>query len=318
MKKIFAKIHLWLSLPFGIIIAIVCLSGAILVFEDEILELCYPSRYFVEEVKEQALSPEELISSARKQLPDSTKINGIRVTSDPQRTYQLVLPGKKAAAFIDPYTAEIKGTDNGQGFFMQMMRLHRWLLDSYKQGNTFAWGKAIVGYATLVLVIITISGLFIWIPRSKKALKNRLTIKTNSGWRRFFYDLHVTGGFYSALLLLVLSLTGLTWSFGWYRDAFYTVFGVDQTQQQASTTPNNQSAKLAERGNSGNENSEKGKRMKQDTDYTQWANVLSDLQNNILHIIRSQFKMGLQQSLMRNMVIQEVAIAIHSTLKLGI
>ena len=51
MKKIFAKIHLWLSIPFGIIIAIVCLTGSILVFETEILELCYPSRYFVKEVK---------------------------------------------------------------------------------------------------------------------------------------------------------------------------------------------------------------------------------------------------------------------------
>ena len=37
MKKFFAKIHLWLSIPFGIIIAIVCLTGTILVFEAEIL-----------------------------------------------------------------------------------------------------------------------------------------------------------------------------------------------------------------------------------------------------------------------------------------
>ncbi len=41
MRKFFAKVHLWLSIPFGIIIAIVCLTGAILVFETEILELGY-------------------------------------------------------------------------------------------------------------------------------------------------------------------------------------------------------------------------------------------------------------------------------------
>ena len=45
MRKFFAKVHLWLSIPFGIIIAIVCLTGAILVFETEILELGYPSRF---------------------------------------------------------------------------------------------------------------------------------------------------------------------------------------------------------------------------------------------------------------------------------
>ena len=65
MKKFFAKIHLWLSIPFGIIIAIVCLTGAILVFETEILELCYPSRYFVKEVKGEMLSPPAHLLSAQ-------------------------------------------------------------------------------------------------------------------------------------------------------------------------------------------------------------------------------------------------------------
>lgn len=36
MKKTFRKIHLWLSVPFGLIISIICLTGAALVFEREI------------------------------------------------------------------------------------------------------------------------------------------------------------------------------------------------------------------------------------------------------------------------------------------
>ena len=198
MRKFFAKVHLWLSIPFGIIIAIVCLTGAILVFETEILELGYPSRYFVKEVKGEPLSPAALIESARQQLPDSVRINGIRVSSDPRRTYQLILPGKKAAGFIDPYTGEVTGMDDGQGFFLKMMRLHRWLLDEYKRDGSFSWGKSIVGYATLVLAIIIISGIVIWYPRNKKVLRNRLKVKTKAGWFRFFYDLHVSGGFYAA------------------------------------------------------------------------------------------------------------------------
>lgn len=261
MKKIFAKIHLWLSIPFGVIIAIVCLTGAILVFETEILELRYPSRYFVKEVTGQPLSPAALISSAREQLPDSVRINGIRVFSDPTRTYQLVLPGKKAACFINPYTGQITGIDDGKGFFMQTMRLHRWLLDPSKRGDSFAFGKAAVGYATLVLVIILISGLVVWYPRNKKVLKNRLKIKTQAGWRRFFYDLHISGGFYAALLLLVLSLTGLTWSFDWYQNAFYTTFGVQTKKPQAHTHA------AAPSGHS------------KAVDYTQWAEVLSTLQD---------------------------------------
>ena len=96
------------------------------------MQLCYPTRYYVEEVKGEPLPPAELMAAARKQLPDSIPINGLRVFPDPERTYQVVLPGKKAAAFIDPYTGKLTGVDDGQGFFMQTMRLHRWLLDNFK------------------------------------------------------------------------------------------------------------------------------------------------------------------------------------------
>lgn len=266
MKKIFVKIHLWLSLPFGIIIAIVCLTGAILVFEDEMLELCYPSHYFVEEVKEEPLSISELMALGRKQLPDSIKINGIRVSPDPKRTYQLVIPGKKAAAFINPYTGEVTGIDNGQGFFMQTMRLHRWLLTEFKRDGGYPWGRALVGYATIVMVFIIISGLVIWYPKNRKNLTKRLKIKTTAGWRRFFYDLHVTGGFYAALLLLVLALTGLTWSFNWYRDAFYTVFGVSTQPQAHGHAP-------------AKGKSEKKEKPQKEIDYIQWDVALKNLKD---------------------------------------
>ena len=175
MRKTFAKLHLWLSIPFGILIAIICITGALLVFEQEILQLCHPSRYFVKEAKAETLPIDRLMASARQQLPENTPIRGIRVFQDPERSYQILLPGKKAAAFIDPYTGSVVGMDDGQGFFTQVMRLHRWLLDTPKRDGSFAWGKNIVGYATLAMAIILVSGLVIWWPRSRKMLKNRFS-----------------------------------------------------------------------------------------------------------------------------------------------
>ena len=45
MKRLFAKLHLWLSLPAGILISIICLSGAALVFEQEITQMVRPELY---------------------------------------------------------------------------------------------------------------------------------------------------------------------------------------------------------------------------------------------------------------------------------
>ena len=39
VRKLFKKLHLWLSLPFGLIIMTTCLTGALLVFEKEITAL---------------------------------------------------------------------------------------------------------------------------------------------------------------------------------------------------------------------------------------------------------------------------------------
>ena len=111
-----------------------------------------------------------------------------------------------------------------------MFRLHRWLLDSMKPDGGIFWGKMIVGVSTLMFVFVLVSGIVIWWPRTKKALKNSLKIVADKGRLRFWHDLHVAGGMYALVLLLAMALTGLTWSFPWYRAGFYKVFGVEAKQ----------------------------------------------------------------------------------------
>ena len=73
MKKLFRDIHLWLSLPLGILISIICLSGAALVFEQDITQALQRPIYRVTPPQEgaEALSPEALIGCIQKQMPDS-------------------------------------------------------------------------------------------------------------------------------------------------------------------------------------------------------------------------------------------------------
>lgn len=231
MKRIFKKFHLWLSIPFGLIISIICFSGAMLVFETEIMELCYPNRYYVAEVKEEAIPIEELLTAVAKTLPDSVTITNVTISTNPKRAYQIGLSKpRRASAYVDQYTGEIKERVERAPFFTFMLRTHRFLLDSMKPGSDIFWGKMIVGISTLLFVIILITGIAIWVPKTLKGLKNRLAISVRKGWRRFCYDLHVAGGMYVSIFLLVMALTGLTWSFSWYRTGFYKVFGVE-TQQ---------------------------------------------------------------------------------------
>lgn len=225
MKKILKELHIWLSMPLGIVISVICFSGAMLVFEKEITEKVQREYYFVDKVSSDALSASEVEAMIEPTLDEGVEITNIEVSDDPERCYKLNLSEpKRAAVFVDQYSGEIKGQPERLPFFRIMFRLHRWLMDSRPQDGGVFWGKMIVGVSTLLMVIITITGVLIWIPKNIKTLKTRLVINVRKGWRRFCYDLHVAGGIYVALLLLVMALTGLTWSFEWYREGFNYLF----------------------------------------------------------------------------------------------
>ena len=129
MKKLFRKIHLWLSVPFGIIITLICFSGSTLVFEKEITELCRPELYFVDEVKGECMPLDKLMESVAATLPDSVTITGVTVSPDSRRTYQVSLSKpRRASVYVDPYTGEVKGRNERLPFFDTMFHLHRWLM----------------------------------------------------------------------------------------------------------------------------------------------------------------------------------------------
>ncbi|MDL2215040.1 PepSY domain-containing protein, partial [Dysgonomonas sp. OttesenSCG-928-M03] len=153
----------------------------------------------------------------------------IKVTSDLDRTYIASLTeGFRISVFVDPYTAEIKGIHNfRESFFYDIMTLHRWLMDGSR-----TWGKYTVGITTILFVFILISGIVWWVPSDKKKLKGRFLIKTGSGAKRLFHDLHVSLGIYVCLFLLVCSLTGLMWSFEWYRNGVNKLFGAEASKER--------------------------------------------------------------------------------------
>ena len=277
MRKIFRNIHLWLSVPFGILITLICFSGAALVFEKEVMELCHRELYFVKKVEAAPLPMEQLMTKVAATLPDSVSVTGVNISSDPERAYQVTLSKpRRASMYVDQYTGEITGKYERAPFFNFMFRMHRWLLDSMKQDGGIFWGKMIVGTSTLMFVFVLISGVVVWWPRTRKALKNSLKIVANKGWRRFWYDLHVAGGMYALVFLLAMALTGLTWSFQWYRTGFYKTFG---GEVQPSMGHGNAAANATAKGGKrdGKPEGREGRGAHRYSPYTNWQQVYEQL-----------------------------------------
>lgn len=225
IRKLAKDLHLWLSLPVGILVTVICLTGALLVFEKEITEMLRPGMYAVEAEGRSCLQPSELSyklehSGILVKSLEYTDDGVVRVT---QRG------GGNGELLVDAYTGSVLGEDTRLAFFNVIRGVHRWLGDSPESRADKTLGRRIVGIVVLCFVVIVLTGLIVWIPRNSHLLKMRLKVETRKGWRRFVYDSHVSAGIYVLPLLLVLSLTGLTWSYGWFRYGFNAVFGADQT-----------------------------------------------------------------------------------------
>ena len=160
------------------------------------------------------------------------QITSVTIPSDFRRAYTVGLSKpRRAGVLVDPYTGKIVGQSGRLPFFTTVRELHRWLLDSMKPDSEgIFWGRVIVGTSTLLFVFILLTGLFLWWPKKLKGVGKRLKISLRKGRQRLFTDLHTVGGVYVFVLLLAMAMTGLTWSFEWYRTGFYKVFGAEMAE----------------------------------------------------------------------------------------
>lgn len=225
-KKKVGIIHLWLGLTSGLVVFIVAITGCIYAFQIELQELTQSYR-FVEQQQKSYLPPSSLRAIAEKEVPGK-HIHGVQYEGadraafvsfyafEPESYYYLV--------YINPYTGEV----------LKVKNMYRDFFYLVLQGHYYLWlpaeiGQPIVASATLIFVVMLITGLILWWPKKKKA-KQRFSIKWNARWRRRNYDLHNVLGFYSMALALVLGLTGLVWGFQWFGIAIYYTAGGDKVK----------------------------------------------------------------------------------------
>lgn len=242
LRKLINDIHLWLGLSSGLVLFVVCLSGTIYTFHTEVEEGLNRDKFFVAvPANAQRLPVDALLPRLEKEL--NGKITGLEIPGAANRALKIQVSEKKKKTadrgavapqkakdgdrgktfYINPYTGAVTGTEKGRGvaFFTTMMKLHRWLLI---EGDA---GKIIVGSATLIFVLLCLSGLVLWLPKKRKHWKQGLKIKATGNWKRTNHDLHNTLGFYSLIFLIIMGLTGLCWSFEWYRNGVSSTMGAE-------------------------------------------------------------------------------------------
>ncbi|MCZ8198599.1 MAG: PepSY-associated TM helix domain-containing protein [Flavobacterium sp.] len=231
-KKIIRNIHLWLGLTSGIIVFIIAITGCFYAFQEEIQNITEDYR-FVEKQNAPFLLPSKLEVIARKELPNKT-LHAIQYKGRKKSAEAIFFhydENKEKNNYykivhINPYSGEVlEVNDMYSGFF-------RWILD----GHFYLWlpheiGQTIIASATLIFIIMIISGFILWFPKNKKAAKQRFWFRWKEGikWKRKNYDLHNITGFYVMSIAFIFAITGLVWGFPWFAYGYYSLLGGEKS-----------------------------------------------------------------------------------------
>lgn len=217
-RKFLLKLHLWLSLPLGIIITLICLSGATLVFKNEIRNALGMPKVVAPHGKSgkggkdgktaslqqekstvsHQCSPNGCSQCPSKEVchPSASAKDDASAKSNEAVKEKTSVVGKSSSKDA-PY-----GTTTKRDFFSYVTKFHTGLL----MGSV---GKLIVTYTTLFFVFILLSGIFIFLPSNGKQLMQRFKVEWGKGAKRRLFDLHVSLGWWTLLWLLLLAVTGL-------------------------------------------------------------------------------------------------------------
>ncbi|WP_349985492.1 PepSY domain-containing protein [Stenotrophomonas sp. WHRI 8082] len=219
-KNVLFQVHWFLGITAGTVLALMGLTGATLSFEDELLRALNPGFAAVATQHadgQQALPLSTLVDTLG--ASSDTPLQRLRVDATGQRpSVARFEGGRDNWVYFDPYTGESFSALRGQAFFDFMEDLHRRLVAGER-------GQLVTGICTIFLLVFVLSGIYLRWPRQWWNWRSWFAVEWKHRGRSFLWSLHSVIGTWVLPVYLLIVLTGLWWSFDWYRDGLTRVLG---------------------------------------------------------------------------------------------
>jgi uncharacterized iron-regulated membrane protein len=208
LRRLLLNVHLCIGLGVAVLLVPISLSGAVLVWHDQLDALINPGRYAV--TQGAAQPPSVLLASARSSLGAGFEPTAVRlpedagspatVTAREQRRGENRGRPRLVTVYLDPPTGRVLDTvEFRDSLFGLLHRFHENL-------TVPEWsGRAVVGWTGVAMLVMSLSGIYLWWPRNasfSRGLRFRRGPATS-------YNLHHLFGFWIAIPLAVVSATGI-------------------------------------------------------------------------------------------------------------
>jgi uncharacterized iron-regulated membrane protein len=134
--------------------------------------------------------------------------------------------GRERTLFMDAYSGQVIGEESPRlrAFFAQIEELHRWLGASPER---LASGRAVTGVCNLSFLVLIMTGPILWWPKgwTWRSLK-KITVLRGGPWSPARdWNWHNVLGFWCAVPLFLIVITGLIMSYAWANNLLYRMTG---------------------------------------------------------------------------------------------
>ncbi|MDP3009611.1 MAG: PepSY-associated TM helix domain-containing protein [Methylococcales bacterium] len=208
-RRVWLNCHLYLGLTVGLVFVLAGLTGSLLVFYVELDEVLNPALQISADSAQQpyetwlqALNKAhpERPAAWRIELPRHEQAMAVARYYKPQETQHLHFA--PYMVWLNPYTADVVSSR----FWGQTVMT--WLYDLHYTLLLDTTGKLIMSIIGGVLLVLLITGIYLWLPAPNK-WRTALTFKRHSSTARLIFDVHKLNGVYGLVLLLLLVITGI-------------------------------------------------------------------------------------------------------------
>ncbi len=234
LRRLWIATHRWVGLTAGLVLVVIGLTGSVSVFWRELSQV-FDARLAVENSGAPYRPYSEMIDAVNAEFPGRKHQwyfglpwtdNGVIYAVDhdpPERAGQYERPLYVA---VDPFAARVT-----THYFWGETPVS-WLYNLHSHLNAGPVGMTIVGVLGFLLLGLALSGLYLWWPITRFTLRQFMTT-TRDGYARFEFDLHKVAGFYSLVLLSVLSISGIMLVFPEGSERVVSVFSEPSALERA-------------------------------------------------------------------------------------
>lgn len=240
LEPVLRRLHFYVGVLVAPFLVVAALTGLAYTITPQLDQIAYGDQLHVAEVGMSALPLAEQVDAAEDVVPDGTVVTVIPPAA-PDATTKVVFStpdltdDRNRTVYVDPYTGQVRGVLTT---WFGSTPVTTWLDDLHRNLHLGEPGRIYTELAASWLWVLVLGGIVLWWRRQRGRRRVRRMLRpelsAGVGVRRT-RSWHASTGVWVAVVLLVLSATGLTWStyagarFDLVQEAFDSTLAVPDT-----------------------------------------------------------------------------------------